>query len=336
MVGGVDARRSLGAYAAAMADEGSSELHEPWARPPDDAPPAPPVPPPDRPYDIAAEAPTEVMPFTPSSPPVLFSSPPPPPPPPAAPGRRKWPASAKAMVGLLTLALLGAAGGLGYAWWKTNDDKKDLEKVTALQGQELTTQLDKANADLATAKSSLDAATKQATDLQGQLKSAQDEAAANKATGDALKALFPITAASVAPGLPGTYGTQSLSPVSGGCSVAPCPSVQLALTVESASGALTVSDAVLGRVPLQATSGGWTATGPVVASLQLQCAGAPQPTSFTLTLAPAAVALDAKNAPRVTSLAGTLLLSSVAVTAVAPAPSCPPGIGTYSVLANRT
>jgi hypothetical protein len=271
-------------------------------------------------------------------PPPPFAPPPPPPP----EKRKKWPGSAKATAAILAVALLGAAGGLGYAWWKTNEDKKDLEKITTAQSQELASQLDKANADLASTKSSLDAASKQVTDLQGQLKSAQDEAAASKTQADALKALFPVTASSVAGGVPGTYGTQSVGPVAGGCSVAPCPNVQLVLTIESSAGSLTVSDPALGRVPLQAGTGGWTATGSVLASLQLQCAGSPQATSFVLSLAPAAVALDAKNAAQVTSLAGSLVLTSAAVVAPAPpagtppGPSCPPGVAAYNVLANRT
>jgi hypothetical protein len=338
-----------------MADEGSPELHEPWASHPDQAPPeafappetpaeaGPPAPPrpPAAPYDIEAEAPTTELPAVPPPPPGLAPGLAPPPPPPAE-TRKKWPGSAKATVIVLAVALIGAAGGLGYAWWKTNEDKKDLEKVTTAQGQELTGQLEKTNADLNTTKSSLDATNKQVTDLQGQLKSAQDEAAANKAQADALKALFPVTASSVAGGLPGTYNSQSVGPVTGACSVAPCPNVQLALTIESTSGALSVSDPALGRVPLQAGTSGWTATGPVLASLQLQCAGSPQTTSFVLSLAPAAVALDAKNAAKVTSLAGSLVLSSPAVNAPAPppggtpGPSCAPGVAAYDLVANRT
>ena len=360
-----------------MADEGTPELHEPWApaapppapaegeaaaeapaeptaEPPSEPiaePPSeptaevepPPPPPPPPPYDIEAETPTAEVPAEPAVPP-----PPPafaPPPPPAEPAKKKWPGSAKAVAIILAVALVAAAGGLGYAWYKTNGDKKDLEKVTTAQSQELTSQLDNANADLATTKSSLDAATKQVTDLQseltttqGQLKTAQDAAAASKASADALKAVFPITAASVAAGLPGSYTSASAGTVTGGCSVAPCPSVQLTLTIESASGALSVSDPALGRVPLQSGSGGWTASGPVQASLQLQCAGAPQPTTFVLALAPAAVALDAKNAAQVTALASSLVLSSPAPAPVAPAttPACGPGVAAYNVVANRT
>jgi hypothetical protein len=340
-----------------MADEGSRELHEPWAptAPPPDAetpaePPAEPRLAPPPPYDIEAELPTTELPAEPAIPP-----PPPfaPPPPPAAQApkkkKKKWPGSAKAVAIILAVALVAAAGGLGYAWYKTNEDKKDLEKVTTAQSQELASQLDKANGDLATTKSALDAANKQATDLQsqltttqGQLKTAQDDAAASKATADALKALFPITPASVAGGLPGSYSSPSAGTVTGGCSVAPCPSVQLTLTIESASGALSVSDPALGRIPLQSGSGGWTANGTVQASLQLQCGGSPQPTSFVLSMAPAAVALDAKNAAQVTSLAGSLVLSAAAVTAPAPpagtppGPSCGPGVAAYDVVANRT
>jgi hypothetical protein len=315
-----------------MAEEGS-DLHEPWA-PPRGRPAVP--------YDIEAETPaerepseadtpTEVVPVQPAGPPPL--TPPPPPPP---PGRKKWPGSAKAVTAVLVVALLGTGAGLGYAWWKTNDDKKNLENVTTEQSQELSAQLDKANAELATTKSSLDAANKQITDLQGQLKTAQDGAAAQKATADALKALFPVNAQTTAASLPGGYNTPALSTVSGGCSVAPCPTAQLALTIESTSGALTISDPSFGRVPLQAGGAGWAATGSVVASLQLQCAGVPQPTTFSLSLEPAAVALDANNATRITTLAGSFVLTSAAVAGVAPAPSCPPGVATYVVTANRT
>jgi hypothetical protein len=342
----------------AMADEGSPELHEPWAPAPEglpapgvvEPPPAPavaPAPTPPPPYDYEAEPPTGELPAPapttelPAAPPPAFA-PPPPPPPDAGPKKRKWPGSAKAVAAVLAVALVGAAAGLGYAWWKTNEDKKDLENVTTAQSQELTSQLDKANADLATTKSSLDAANQQVTGLQGQLKSAQDEAAANKASADALKALFPVNASSVAAGLPGTYASQPVGTVSGACSVAPCPNVQLSLTIESTSGALTVSDPALGRVPLQSGTSGWTASGSAQAALQLQCAGSPQPTSFVLSLAPAAVGLDAKNASQVSSLAGSLVLTSPAVTAPTPPPgappgtSCAPGVAAYNVLANRT
>ena len=312
------------------------------------SPPCPPSPgavdavePPPPPYDIeaelAAEPATTELPAAPAPAPTFA---PPPPPPPA--GRKKWPGSAKAVAIVLAVALVAAAGGLGYAWWKTNEDKKDLENVTTVQSQELTSQLDKANADLATTQSSLDAANKQVTDLQGQLKSAQDEAAANKATADALNALFPVTASSVAGGLPGSYSSQPVGTVTGGCSVAPCPRVQLSLTIESTAGALTISDPAFGRVPLQSGGAGWAASGSVQASLQLQCAGSPQPTSFVLSLAPAAVALDAKNAAQVTSLAGSIVLTSPEVVAptppagTPPGPSCAPGVGAYSVVANRT
>jgi hypothetical protein len=79
----------------------------------------------------------------------------------------------------------------------------------------------------------------------------------------------------------------------------------------------------------------------VLASLQLQCAGSPQTTTFVLSLAPAAVALDAKNAAQVTSLAGSLVLTSPAVSAPpppggTPGASCAAGVATYNVVANRT
>jgi hypothetical protein len=364
-----------------MADE-RSELHEPWAPPPQGATgpgdePAPPggaapeaegagppeaepeaaptaelpvpadtgtvvpaepqvtetSPPPPPPYDYEAEGPTEVVPTTPPPPPPMA----PPATASAAAGRRKWPGSAKATAIILGVALVAAAGGLGYAWWKTNEDKKDLENVTTQQSQELTAQLDKANADLNTTKSSLDAANKQVSDLQTQLKSAQDQAASSTAQANALKALFPVNASTTAAGLPGAYASGALGAQAGSCTSAPCPTAQLRLNVAANAGSLTVSDAALGTVPFQSAGAGWTATGPAGAALQLQCAGAPLPTTFVLTLAPAAVALDAQNKTQVTTLAGNLLLTAAAVAPVPPTtPGCPAGVASYVVAANRT
>ena len=48
----------------------------------------------------------------------------------AAP-RAAWPGAAKAIVIILVVLLVGTAVGLGYGWWKTNDDKKDLESTPA-------------------------------------------------------------------------------------------------------------------------------------------------------------------------------------------------------------
>ena len=50
---------------------------------------------------------------------------------------------------LLVILLIGTAAALGYGWYKTNEDKKDLEQATNQQGQELSGQLDKTNQDLA-------------------------------------------------------------------------------------------------------------------------------------------------------------------------------------------
>jgi hypothetical protein len=84
--------------------------------------------------------------------------------------------------------------------------------------------------------------------------------------------------------------------------------------------------------------GGWQATGAAPASLQLACNGAPQPTTFTLTVGATVIALDAKNAPQVASLGGGMQLSSAAVAATAEPVSaaCPPGVAVYIVGANRT
>ena len=253
-------------------------------------------------------------------------------------GRRRWPGSAKAIVVLLVIVLVGTAAALGYGWWKTNDDKKDLESASNQQGQELSGQLDKANKDLAATQEQLSAADTKVTDLEGQLKTAQADAAAATAENTTLTGLFPLNAQKVQPGLPGTYRSDSVNVPTGGCSLASCPPVQLTLTIEASGNGLTVSDPAFGRVALTPVGGGWTATGPAAASFQLACNGAPQPTTFTLSLGAIAVALDAANAPRVTTLGGSLLLSSAPVAAVAepPSPACPPGVGSYVVSANRT
>jgi len=318
-----------------MADEGDG-LHDPWAPPPDgtaghpdleepepitttevpvhevDDPPAPPVEPVMMPEVVPADS---VLP---------------------AP-RRRWPGSAKAVVVLLAIVLIGTAVGLGYGWWKTNNDKKDLETASNQQGTELSGQLDKANKDLAASQQELAAANAKATDLQGQLTTAQNDAAAAKQLSTTLTGLFPITAQKLQPGLPGTYRSDSVTALPGGCSLT-CPSVQLTLTIESSGGGLTVSDPVLGRLPLTLAGAAWTTTGTAPAALQLVCNGAPQPTVFTLTFGATVIALDANNALRVASLGGGLLLSSAAVAPTTePANAgCPVGVGSYFLGANRT
>jgi TolA-binding protein len=328
-----------------MADEGNG-LHEPWA-PPDKMPPtdhesdvptrATPIEPPSEgtasgePFETIEPSPEPIPPFEPIGyQPVSLEYP-------STPSKRRWPGSAKAIVIILVLLLLGTAAGLGYGWWKTNEDKKDLETASNQQGQELSQQLDKANQDLAAAQKELAAANAKITDLQGQLTAAQSEAAAAKRQADDLTALFPLDAAKVQPGMPGSYRSDLLSAQTGGCSLATCPSAPLTLTVEASGGGLTVSDPTLGRVPLTAAGAGWKATGSAAAALQLSCNGAPQPTTFTLTVSPAAVALDSNDAPRVTTLAGSLLLGAAAVPAVADPPSagCPPGVASYVVVAER-
>jgi hypothetical protein len=333
-----------------MADEGD-HLHDPWAPPPDGAPAAPPD---GAPAAPEADVPTRVTPIEPT---VEGLDAPPQPPvepvlwpevvPPESevpPPRRRWPGSAKAIVAILAVLLVGTAVGLGYGWWKSNDDKKELESTSNQQGQELSQQLDKANQDNATAQQQLATAnTKitdqqtQITDLQSQLTSAQDEAAAAKQQSDALAGLFPITAQKLQPGLPGTYRTDSVQAMPGGCSLASCPPVQLTMTIESSGGALTVSDPALGRLPLTPVGGGWTASGPAPAAFQLQCNAAPQTTTFTLTLGATTIALDAKDAPQVATLGGGLLLSSapVAATAEPVNPGCPAGVGVYQLSAAR-
>jgi hypothetical protein len=257
---------------------------------------------------------------------------------PPPPSKRRWPSAAKATAIVLAVALVAACAGLGYGWWKTNQDNKDLETASNQQGQELSQQLSTANANLTKSQADLAAANKQLSDLQGQLKSAQDAATAAQAQAAALMKLFPINATTVASGVPGTYRTGALSVQGGGCSLATCPSTQLTLTVASSGASLTVSDPALGQVPLQGSASGWSATGPATPALQLQCAGVAQPTTFTLTMSPAAVALNAQSATQVTTLAGSLLLTAppVAPTATPPTPGCAAGVAAYAFAANRT
>jgi TolA-binding protein len=318
-----------------VADEGEN-LHDPWAPPPNGTAAGPE--PPD------ADVPTRVTPIEPavddlSAPlppfePVTIPDPVPPPP----ESRRKWPGSAKAIVILLVILLVGTAAALGYGWYKTNEDKKDLEDATNQQGQELSGQLTKANQDLASTQQQLTAANAKVTDLQNQLTDAQKEADTAKAESDALAALFPINAQKLQPAMPGTYRTDATNAATGGCSLAPCPSVQLTLTIAAAGSGLSFSDPTLGQMNLSPARGGWTASGPAPAAFQLQCNGAPQPTTYTLSVTPTEVALDSKNAPQVTSLGSGLLLSSAAVPAgAAPtAPACPPGVAAYFLSARRT
>ena len=308
-----------------MEDEGNG-LHDPWAPPPPTS------------EELGADVPTRVTPIEPPPPIAPVDIPPEPAPQPEPATRRRWPGSAKAAVAILAVVLIATAAGLGYAWWKTNDEKKDLENASNQQGQELSQQLDQANQQLAASKQQLDQANAQVADLQGKLNATQNDATAAQQQAQAMSALFPLTPQKVQPGLPGTYRTDPVSAATGGCSLAACPSAQLTLTIESSGGGLTVSDPALGRVPLQAVGAGWSATGPASAALQLQCNGAPQPTTFTLSLSASTVALDAKDAPQVATLAGGLLLSSPAVAATAepPVAGCPPGVGAYSFAANRT
>jgi hypothetical protein len=335
-----------------MADEDNG-LHDPWAPPQSDPvdsiPPPAPAPPrePDVPTravplepglspEALAVAPAAAAAATPTTPiPVVGEGPVEPTPP--APSRR-WSAAATATVVILAVALVAACAGLGYGWWKTNEDKKDLETASNQQGQELSQQLSTANANFSKSQSDLAAADKQISDLQRQLKSAQDAAATAQAQAAALTKLFPVNATTVTPGVPGTYRTAALSVQPGACSLAGCPSAQLTLTVAASGGALTVSDPSLGQVPLQGSGSGWSATGPVTPALQLQCTGVAQPTTFTLTVSPAAVALDAQGATQVTTLAGSLLLTAPAVapTPTPPTAGCAAGVASYVFAANRT
>jgi TolA-binding protein len=326
-----------------MADEGDN-LHDPWAPPPDAAPAAPEA---DVPTRVTPIEPTvegiDAPPLPPDEPELLPEIVPPesevPPP------RRHWPGAAKAIVAVLAVLLVATAVGLGYGWWKSNDDKKELESTSNQQGQELSQQLDKANQDNATAQQQLATANTKITDqqtqitgLQSQLTAAQDEAAAAKQQSAALAGLFPLTPQKLQPGLPGTYRSDAVQPAPGGCSLASCPPVQLTMTIESSGGALTVSDPALGRLPLTPVGGGWSATGAAPAAFQLQCNAAPQPTTFTITLAATVVALDSKNAPQVATLGTGFLLSSapVAGTAEPANAGCPPGVAAYLLSAART
>jgi hypothetical protein len=319
-----------------MADDGEG-LHDPWAPPPDGTA---------APSDLEEAAPvtaTEPLvdgpadtPVPPAEPAMLPEVVPPdseiPPP------RRRWPGAAKAIVVLLVIVLIGTAAALGYGWWKTSNDKKDLETASNQQGTELSGQLDKANKDLADSQQELAAANAKVTDLQSQLTTAQNDAAAAKQLSATLTGLFPIDAQKLQPGLPGTYKSDPVTALAGGCSLPTCPSVQLTLTIEASGSGLTVSDPVLGRFPLTLAGAAWTTTGTAPAAFQLPCNGAPQPTVFTLTVGATVIALDASNAPQVASLGGGLLLSSAAVPATTEPVNtgCPPGVATYLLGANRT
>jgi hypothetical protein len=319
-----------------MADEGD-DLHDAWAPPPEGTS-----------ADPDPAEPTQVMATEPLDDALVVPSPPPaePPMPPEvvpaadeiAPPRRRWPGSAKAIVVILAILLLATAAGLGYGWWKTSNDKKDLETASNQQGTELSQQLDKANKDLAATQEELTTANGKVTDLQGQLTTAQADAAAAKEQSEALAGLFPLTAQKLQPGLPGTYRSDSVTVLAGGCSLPACPPVQLTLTIEASGSALTVSDPVLGRLPLALVGSGWTATGPAPAAFQLPCNGVLQPTTFTLTVGASTIALDANDAPQVASLGGGFLLSSAAVAATTEPvnPGCPVGVGIYLLGANRT
>jgi len=325
-----------------MAEEGNS-LHDPWAPPskaPDDdvATPAGPRP--------ESDVPTRATPLPPAPEPPVAPPPPLPEPvlydaeaesgPDAVP-KRRWPGSAKAAVIVLALLLVATAAGLGYAWWKTNDEKKDLETAANQQGQELSQQLSKANQTATSLQQNLDATNKQVADLQQQLDASKAAATQAAQQADAMKALFPVDASTVSAGLPGTYRSDPLPPQPGGCSLASCPTAPLTLTIEG--GNATLSDPALGRVALRTAGAGWSATGPVTAPLQLQCGAAPQATTFTVQFSAAAVALDSAGKTQVTTVAGSLLLTSAAVPAgVDPGnpTGCPPGVASYVFAANRT
>ncbi len=317
-----------------MADEGDG-LHDPWAPPPEGPAGRPDV---DESAPVTAvDVPVVADPPAPPVEPVMM--------PEVVPAdsvieapRRRWPGSAKAVVVLLAVVLIGTAAALGYGWWKTSNDKKDLESASNQQGTELSGQLDKANKDLATSQQELAAANAKVTDLQTQLTTAQNDAAAAEKENATLTGLFPLNAQKLQPGLPGTYRSDSVNTVSGGCSLPQCPPVQLTLTIEASGGGLTVTDPVLGRLPLTLSGSAWTTTGPAPAALQLACNGAPQPTVFTLTVGATVIALDANNAPKVATLGGGVLLSSAAVPATAEPvnPGCPVGVASYLIGANRT
>ena len=276
-----------------MADEGDN-LHDPWAPPPDGMTAGPGPTEPDVPTRVTPLEPSLDDLSTPLPPfePVTIPDPVPAPP----PSRRKWPGAAKAIVILLAILLVGTAAALGYGWYQTNEDKKDLEQATNQQGQELSGQLDKTNQDLASTQQELTAANAKVTDLQNQLSAAQKETDTAKAESTALAALFPMNAQKLQPAMPGTYRTDAANAATGGCSPGPCPPVQLTLTIAPAGGGLSVSDPTLGQANLSLGGGVWTATGSAPAALQLLCNGAAQPTTYTLTLGQTEVALDSQNA----------------------------------------
>jgi hypothetical protein len=253
----------------------------------------------------------------------------------AAEGKRRWPGSAKAVVAVLVVTLLGAAGGLGYAWYKTNQDKQDAQKTASTNEATLNKQV----SDLQTQVNSL---TKQVNDLNTQLKSAQDDAAAAKKSADdanaqlsSIKGLFPLDASKSATGLPGTYTTGTLNTATGQCNLASCPAPKFTLVI-AGSGSYTVSDPQLGQPTLSlAANQVWTANGLTADGLQLTCENAPQITSFTLDLIPSQTALASNGALQVTALRGHLVLTSPAATGASGA-ACPAGLAVYDVAATRS
>ena len=125
---------------------------------------------------------------------------------------------------LLAILLIGTAAALGYGWYKTNEDKKDLEQATNQQGQELSAaSWTRRTRTWPSTQQELTAANAKVTDLQNQLSAAQKEADTAKAESAALAALFPMNAQKLQPAMPGTYRTDAANAATGGCSLGAVP-----------------------------------------------------------------------------------------------------------------
>jgi hypothetical protein len=251
---------------------------------------------------------------------------------------------------ILAVALVAVAAGLGYGWWKTNQDKNDAQEAANSNTAALNKQVSDLKGQVGTLTAQVGNLNKQVSDLQAQLKTSQDatvaaqkaaddakaQADGAKAQADALAKLFPVNASSTAGGLPGNYTTGTVKTATGNCSLASCPSTQLTLVIAGSGSSFTISDPQIGKPALTLSHNAvWAATGQAQGSLQLACETTPVITSFTLNLAPAATALDDKGATQVTTLAGSLVLTAPASTGPAGA-ACPAGLAVYNVVANRT
>jgi hypothetical protein len=264
---------------------------------------------------------------------------------------KRWTAGAKVTATLLSVLLVGALAGGGYAWWHERQDRQSVESdlnsaaaTSAAQVTQLTkerddaqTQFNAATQQLATANGTAADLQRQLTTAQADLKTAQTDRATALSETKKLQALFPVDVTTTAAGLPGGYSSTVFNLVSGGCSLAPCPLRPLRLTVSGSGASLVASDPSLGRVGLKVVAGAeWAGSAAAGAAFRLQCQGAPQPTTFSLALAPTAVALTSSTTSQVTILAGRLVLTSAAVTPPGATAPCPAGLAVYDLVAQRS